>query len=71
MTDYDLTRLTELGQQYAQQRAAVEKTRERLTPEIVAAARARVRQSEIVKATGYTRERVRQICRAAGVEPGE
>jgi hypothetical protein len=28
-----------------------------------------MRQRAIVEMTGYTRERVRQICRAAGVEP--
>jgi hypothetical protein len=71
MSEYDLTRLTELGRRYARERAAAEKTRAELAPEIVAAAKADIRQSEIVKASGYTRERVRQICRAAGVEPGE
>lgn len=71
MTNYDLTRLSELGQKYAEQRAAAEATRQLLTPEIVAAARARVKQGEIVKASGLTRERVRQLCRAAGIEPGE
>jgi len=27
-----------------------------------------MKQVDIVKATGYTRERVRQICRTAGIE---
>ncbi|MDG4770695.1 hypothetical protein [Solwaraspora sp. WMMD792] len=39
-----------------------------LAEAIVEAARAGVRQAEIVRITGYNRERVRQICRAAGVE---
>ncbi|MEU1642029.1 hypothetical protein [Micromonospora zamorensis] len=69
MTNYDLTRLSELGRTYAEQRAAAEKTRAELTPEILAAARARVKQGDIVRASGLTRERVRQLCRAAGIEP--
>jgi AcrR family transcriptional regulator len=47
----------------------VVKARSRLAEAIVAAARAGVRQVDIVRVTGYTRERVRQICRAAGIEP--
>lgn len=69
MATYDLTRLSQLGEQYARERAAAEKTRGELTPEILAAARAKVRQADIVKASGLTRERVRQICRAAGIDP--
>ncbi|MEU4618858.1 hypothetical protein AB0G04_02605 [Actinoplanes sp. NPDC023801] len=69
MADYDLTKLSKLGEQYERERAAAERTRALLTPEIIAAAAARVRQVDIVKASGLTRERVRQICRAAGVEP--
>lgn len=68
MTEYDLTKLAELGQQYERERAAAEQTRALLTPEIAAAAAAGVRQVDIVKASKITRERVRQICRAAGVE---
>lgn len=71
MTNYDLTRLAELGRQYERERAAAEKTRAELTPEILAAAAAKVRQVDIARASGLTRERVRQICRAAGIEPGE
>ncbi|MEV4215156.1 hypothetical protein [Micromonospora sp. NPDC049662] len=66
---YDLSRLTDLGRTYAEQRAAAETTRQLLTPEILAAARAKVKQGEIVRASGLTRERVRQLCRAAGIEP--
>lgn len=71
MSNYNLSRLAELGERHARERAALEKTRAELVPEIVAAAKAKVKQGDIVKASGYTRERVRQICRAAGVEPGE
>ncbi|WP_435120767.1 hypothetical protein [Micromonospora tulbaghiae] len=71
MNDYDLSRLAELGERHARERAALEKTRAELAPEVVAAAQAGVKQGDIVKASGYTRERVRQICRAAGIEPGE
>ncbi|MEV0330130.1 hypothetical protein AB0H63_27300 [Micromonospora echinospora] len=42
--------------------------RARLADAIVAAARGGMRQVDIVRATGYTRERVRQILRANGVE---
>ncbi|MCW2641095.1 MAG: hypothetical protein JWP76_3401 [Dactylosporangium sp.] len=50
-------------------RDEVERTRADLADAIVEAARAGVRQVEIVKRSGYTRERIRQLCRAAGVEP--
>ncbi len=43
--------------------------RGRLADAIVKAARSGTRQVHIVRVTGYTREHVRQICRAAGVEP--
>jgi hypothetical protein len=49
---------------------AAEEARRQLATEIAAAAGAGVRQVEIVRVTGYTRERVRQICRAAGAEYG-
>lgn len=56
---------------YRRARDAAEDARLRLAVAIAEAARAGTRQAEIVRITGYTRERVRQICRAAGVEPGE
>jgi hypothetical protein len=49
----------------------VVRARTRLADAIVAAARAGMRQKDIVRVTGYTRERVRQICRAAGFEPSD
>ena len=42
--------------------------REALAERIVAAVVAGRRQNEITQVTGYSRERVRQICRTAGVE---
>ena len=49
----------------------VAKTRGPLAEAIVDAARGGMRQVDIVRISGYNRERVRQICRAAGLEPGE
>lgn len=49
----------------------VAKTRAPLAEAIVEAARQGVRQRDILTQinNAYTRERVRQICRAAGIEP--
>lgn len=63
--------LRRIAEEYQQARQAVADVRERLAAAIADAARAGVRQADIVKATGYTRETVRQVCRTAGVEPGE
>ena len=57
-------------QTLADRRADVPVARQRLADAIVAAAQAGVRQREIVDVTGYSREQVRRILRAAGVEPG-
>lgn len=51
--------------------AKVAETRAPLAAAIIEEARAGTRQVDIVRRSGYTRERVRQICRAAGVEPAE
>jgi hypothetical protein len=40
-----------------------------LAEKIIVAARAGMPQREIVRVSGYTREHVRRICRAAGIEP--
>src|SRR6266852_502166 len=48
-----------------------ERHRVALADAIVAEARRGRGNAEIRRVTGYTRERVRQICRAAGVEPAE
>lgn len=49
-------------------KAAVEKARERLAEAIVEAVRGGMRQVDVAGVTGYSRERVRQITRAAGIE---
>lgn len=58
---HDTTRLTELGRKHQETRQAYEDARDALMPEVEAAIRAGVRQVDIVKATGLTRERIRQI----------
>lgn len=55
----------------ADARARVEDTRHRLAEAIVEAARDGMRQRDIVAITGYNRERVRQIVRAAGIEASD
>ncbi|MFY1656926.1 hypothetical protein [Micromonospora sp. WMMD1274] len=82
MTD----RLTEVAQQFADARSQVTELRERLRevqarvaelrPQVAEAIADDIRhkrrtQVEISRMTGYTPERIRQICRAAGVEPSE
>ena len=52
-------------------KAEAERKRVALADAIVAAARAGMRQRDIVAITGYNRERVRQIVRAAGIEPDD
>lgn len=48
--------------------AAAEAARQRLAASIVDATRAGVRQTRVVEITGYTREHVRRLVRAAGIE---
>ncbi|MFI1194370.1 hypothetical protein ACH4T9_14095 [Micromonospora sp. NPDC020750] len=49
-------------------RGEIVAARSRLAEAIIEAARSGMRQVDIVRATGYTRERIRQILRAGGVE---
>lgn len=56
-------------QRVAEAKADVPPARERLHAAIVAAARAGARQHELVTVTGYNRESVRRILRAAGIAP--
>lgn len=53
----------------ADARAKVDAARADLHAAMVAAWLGGMRQVDIMKATGYSRERVRQILRAGGVEP--
>lgn len=46
----------------------IKDARERRDEALAAAARAGIRPTDIVKITGYTREHVRRILRAQGVE---
>jgi hypothetical protein len=59
--------LEEAAGVYAEAQKRAEAARQALADLIVEAARAGMRQVDIVKATGYTRESVRKICRDAGV----
>lgn len=52
-----------------QARARVAETRAELAAAIVEEARAGARQVDLARASGLTRERVRQIVRAAGIDP--
>jgi len=66
-----VTRLEDAAATYRTAKQALDAARPALAVAIAEAARAGVRQNEIVRVTGYTREQVRRICRAAGIEPGE
>lgn len=56
-------------QRAAEDRAEVVRKREALAAAIVEAAQTGMRQIDIVRISGYSRERVRQLLRAGGVEP--
>lgn len=69
-----ITRADERAEERARQikadaRAKVDAARADLHAAIVAAWTDGMRQIDIMRATGYSRERVRQILRAGGVEP--
>ena len=53
----------------AEARARVERARQALHEAIVTEYGRGARQVDLVKRTGYTRETIRRILRAAGVEP--
>lgn len=55
----------------AEARAKVDQARADLAQAIVAAARAGMRQRDLVVATGYNRESIRRILRTNGVEADE
>ncbi|MCY1141716.1 hypothetical protein OWR29_27275 [Actinoplanes sp. Pm04-4] len=59
--------VVEAQETLAARRADVPEARQRLADTIVAAAQAGVRQRDIVDVTGYSREQVRRILRAAGI----
>lgn len=53
----------------ADHRDLIEARRRELAAAMVAAAEAGTRQVDIIRVTGYSREQVRTILRAGGVEP--
>jgi hypothetical protein len=59
---FDPNRLAQLGRRHQRLRAELEALRPELAAEIRLAHEAGVAQVDIVKATGYTRDQVRQIC---------
>jgi hypothetical protein len=59
--EYDRSRLDQLGRRFQRLRAELESMRPELAEEIREAAAAGVAQVEIVRATGYTRDQIRQI----------
>jgi hypothetical protein len=63
--------VVEAQQRVAEAREQVPIARERLAAAIVAATQAGVRQVDVVRVTGYSREQVRRILRSAGVEAAE
>lgn len=69
MANDDLrTRLTEHGNQFRAVRTSYKSTRDQLREIIIEALHADIPQKDIVTATGYTREAVRQIARAEGID---
>jgi predicted transcriptional regulator len=63
-----MTELERLGREYKAASKGLDTLRSELAKAIVAEARAGMKQNDIVRLSGYTRERVRQICREAGIE---
>lgn len=61
MTDYDLTKLSDLGEQYERLRAETDRVGKEVAAEVALAEAANVRQVDIVKASRLTRERIRQL----------
>ncbi len=65
---YNPKRLAKLGSAHIEARATYEAARDAMLPEVESALRAKVKQVEIVKLTGLTRERIRQIGKELGIE---
>jgi hypothetical protein len=61
--------LARAGAEYKAVRTSLEQARDHLRPLVVDALRAGMTQREIVELTGYTRETIRQLARAHGIEP--
>lgn len=69
MSDDLKQRLTKLGARHRRLRDELDAVRDQLQPLIVEATLAGIAQTDLVDLTGYTRDRIRVICREAGVEP--
>lgn len=62
MMEYDTARLAELGRRRRRLRTELAKISQELAEEIPKAAEADIKQAEIVRLTGMTRESVVQLC---------
>ena len=62
-------RLRAVGAEFQAVRTTYEANRQRVVEAIIDALRADVPPSEVVALSGYTREGVRKIARAAGIQP--
>lgn len=68
MTDVDLTKLRDTGAKFQALRAELDQARGDLRPLILEALEAGVPQRTVGDLTGLTREAVRQLARANGIE---
>jgi hypothetical protein len=68
MDAFDIERLAVLGRRRRKLNSDLADNRNEIIPEVLAAVRARVPQARIVELSGYTREQIRRLCRAAGIE---
>jgi hypothetical protein len=69
VTDHDHREaLRAAGAEFQAVRASLETARNHLQPLMVAALKAGISQTEVVKLSGYTRDRVRVIARANGIK---
>lgn len=62
MTDYDTSRLAELGERRRQVRAELKEIGEQIEREIASAHAAGVIQADLSRLSGMTRESVAQLC---------
>lgn len=65
---YDPDLITQLGKRRKRAMAELEEIRTPLNDQIVAAGREGVRQADLVKTTGITRDNIRKLWRANGIE---
>lgn len=63
------TRLRQAGGQYNAVRVSLESARDQLRPLIIEALEAGVKQKDVIADSGLTREYIRRLARAAGIEP--